>query len=106
MSTLYELIDKINNGHNSLFKESYGHYAVIFEEQTKRYTNLLHRFVDLCKTDKVELFSSPGRTEIGGNHTDHQLGHENVSTLERAFGKGKCNKLFNRLIGVIRIDLE
>jgi len=26
-------------------------------------------------TTKVCLFSTPGRTEIGGNHTDHQRGH-------------------------------
>ena len=25
-------------------------------------------------TDDVQLFSSPGRTEIGGNHTDHNYG--------------------------------
>ena len=25
--------------------------------------------------DRAELFSAPGRTEIGGNHTDHQHGH-------------------------------
>ena len=25
-------------------------------------------------TDKLGLYSAPGRTEIGGNHTDHQCG--------------------------------
>ncbi len=27
------------------------------------------------RTDEVELFSAPGRTELGGNHTDHQHGN-------------------------------
>ena len=27
-----------------------------------------------CADDEVALFSAPGRTEIGGNHTDHQRG--------------------------------
>ena len=26
------------------------------------------------KKDEIRLFSAPGRTEIGGNHTDHQHG--------------------------------
>lgn len=26
-------------------------------------------------TDRASLFSAPGRTELGGNHTDHQHGH-------------------------------
>ena len=26
------------------------------------------------RTDEVALFSAPGRTELGGNHTDHQRG--------------------------------
>ena len=27
------------------------------------------------RTDEIELFSAPGRTELGGNHTDHQRGN-------------------------------
>ena len=33
------------------------------------------RHVPDTSADDVALFSAPGRTEIGGNHTDHQLGH-------------------------------
>lgn len=40
-----------------------------------RYENLLERFSETFGKDRsVELFSAPGRTEIGGNHTDHQHG--------------------------------
>ena len=28
-----------------------------------------------CGTEEIELFSAPGRTELGGNHTDHQHGN-------------------------------
>ena len=43
--------------------------------QTERYEALLRRHETLfgCR-EKVALISAPGRTEIGGNHTDHNHG--------------------------------
>lgn len=43
-------------------------------EQRERYTRLLARAEELYGDEEVILVSAPGRTEIGGNHTDHQLG--------------------------------
>lgn len=41
-----------------------------------RFLNLLETFGQTFGFERtVELFSAPGRTEIGGNHTDHQLGN-------------------------------
>ena len=40
-----------------------------------RYCEAVDEFVNLYgQRDNVRLFSAPGRTEIGGNHTDHQHG--------------------------------
>lgn len=40
-----------------------------------RYSAACDAFEELFGSDReVELFSAPGRTEVGGNHTDHQLG--------------------------------
>ena len=40
-----------------------------------RYSEAVDEFVNLYgDKDNVRLFSAPGRTEIGGNHTDHQHG--------------------------------
>ena len=51
----------------------YGKEAV--EEQVKRYQELLAGFEKTFGEYKdVKLFSSPGRTEISGNHTDHNHG--------------------------------
>ncbi len=44
------------------------------EAQRSRYTNALSRFEQLFGDGPVELFSAPGRSEVGGNHTDHQRG--------------------------------
>ena len=43
--------------------------------QLKRYENAIDSFVNNFSTrDGLEIYSAPGRTEICGNHTDHQHG--------------------------------
>ncbi|MCQ2492903.1 MAG: galactokinase, partial [Lachnospiraceae bacterium] len=32
------------------------------------------KFEELCGENEVEIYSAPGRSEVGGNHTDHQFG--------------------------------
>lgn len=74
MSKISSLIEKINSGNNSLFKELYGNDSIVLKEQADRYASLMKEFNEVFGKDAVELFSSPGRTEIGGNHTDHNYG--------------------------------
>ena len=53
----------------------YGSDEAVLEEQTKRYAGLLRRHAELFgEQTGVQLVSAPGRTEIGGNHTDHNHG--------------------------------
>ena len=41
-----------------------------------RFLHILNHFrTQFCGTEEIELFSAPGRTELGGNHTDHQHGN-------------------------------
>lgn len=53
-------------------------FALLYSEKEtakKRYTDAVDEFEKLYgQRDGVRLFSAPGRTEIGGNHTDHQHG--------------------------------
>ena len=42
--------------------------------QKERYIKAIESFEDLFGEKEVEIYSAPGRSEIGGNHTDHQLG--------------------------------
>jgi len=44
------------------------------EENINRYVRAVEEFRKLFPDREVELFSSPGRTEIAGNHTDHNGG--------------------------------
>ncbi len=68
------LIEKINGGNNPFFKEIYGTDEAILKEQADRYIKYMNEFKSIYGNDDVMLLSSPGRTEVGGNHTDHQLG--------------------------------
>jgi len=74
MAKINALIEKIANGKNPLFQELYGVNEVVLNEQADRYAALMNEFKAVFTNDEVELFSSPGRTEIGGNHTDHNYG--------------------------------
>ena len=68
------LIEKINGGNNPLFKELYGTEEAVLKGQADRYIKYMDEFKSIYANDDVTLLSSPGRTEVGGNHTDHQLG--------------------------------
>jgi len=74
MATAENLIMKINNGDNKAFRELYGNDPAELKRNAERYSNLLNQFKSEFGTSDVEFFTSPGRTEIGGNHTDHNWG--------------------------------
>ena len=42
--------------------------------QRKRYRRAVLRFEELFGPGMAEVYSAPGRSEVGGNHTDHQHG--------------------------------
>ena len=42
--------------------------------QRDRYINALTKFSTYYKNTDVNIFSAPGRSEVMGNHTDHQHG--------------------------------
>ena len=53
----------------------YGRRDGMLVEQTGRYIGLLKRHEELFHENReVLMISAPGRTEIGGNHTDHNRG--------------------------------
>ncbi|MCK5906359.1 MAG: hypothetical protein KAG37_02145, partial [Flavobacteriales bacterium] len=74
MEKIEVLVEKLNSGSISIFSELYGDDTKVIKEQTERYISVLNKFSSKYTGDNVEVFSSPGRTEVGGNHTDHQLG--------------------------------
>ncbi len=58
----------------ALRTELYGHEEKAIRHQAARYQRLLDQYQQHFGDDDIQLFSTPGRTEIGGNHTDHNHG--------------------------------
>jgi galactokinase len=73
MATAEALIAKINKDNKTL-RELYGSNPTDLERHSKRYVDLIHRFTGVFGNADLTVFTSPGRTEIGGNHTDHNFG--------------------------------
>ncbi len=69
-----ELIKKIEGGElDARLKALYVDENLV-PCQKKRILGSIEKFMEIFKGGSVSLFSSPGRTEISGNHTDHQHG--------------------------------
>ena len=67
-----------------LLHEVYPHlYAKRYDknEMDERYISLLESHTKLFKNKDAKLFSTAGRSELGGNHTDHNLGKVLAATI-------------------------
>ena len=74
--TIQELCSALSGGRlDERFRELYGNGEREYLRQRARYLSAAEHFSRLCpECDDVRVFSASGRTEIGGNHTDHQHG--------------------------------
>ena len=70
------LKDSINSGALDIrFSKLYGSEESILAAQRARYSALIDEFCSLYGDDRdISLFSVPGRSELSGNHTDHNRG--------------------------------
>ena len=64
---------------NGGFSKQLAYLYACGEESTQQYAERYSEVIDGLETifgeaEEIALFSAPGRTEIGGNHTDHQHG--------------------------------
>ena len=59
--------------YQELLKDIYVDDAVL-SHQAERYVKAVEKFEELYGERDIEIYSAPGRSEVGGNHTDHQHG--------------------------------
>ena len=82
-----------------------------FEYQENRYSKLIENFRNHFTDTEFSLFSSPGRTELGGNHTDHNHGKVlaaavNLDTIAAAQVSGNSIvSIFSEGYAPISIDI-
>ncbi len=62
-----------NHAHRDLLLDIYLDESLM-DYQEARYVKAIEKFEALFGEAEVEIYSAPGRSEVGGNHTDHQFG--------------------------------
>ncbi len=98
------------------FKTIYGNDENVIDNQKKRYASLIRNYYENFNvSEKTWILSTPGRTELSGNHTDHNGGKViaasiNLDTLimfsrEEDYIKLKSDK-YNETFIVDISDLE
>ncbi len=65
-----------------LFRVLYGDEPETLAHHTGRYRQLVDKHRQIFSDDDVQLFSAPGRVEIGGNHTDHNAGQVLTASVD------------------------
>jgi galactokinase len=76
MAPIHQIVEALKTGKaDALLIKLYGNKPGMLQKQVERYSRAIEEFKSLfpAQTD-IELFSCPGRTEVGGNHTDHNGG--------------------------------
>jgi galactokinase len=66
----------------ALFARLYGRDSETFREQSERYNRILREFGKLFPSGDMHWFSAPGRTELCGNHTDHNAGRVLAASID------------------------
>ncbi len=64
-----------------LLYKLYGKDNRVIQKQIRRYEKIIKQYQNYFSSTPVHLFSAPGRTEIGGNHTDHNAGRVLAATI-------------------------
>lgn len=74
MKLATQIIEDIRNGQaDALLTDIYVDESLL-DTQKERYIAAIEKFISLYGDKEVEVFSAPGRSEVSGNHTDHQHG--------------------------------
>jgi len=95
-------------------QQVYGCNAEEAQKYVARFVHITEGFAETFENNRNEigLYSAPGRTEIGGNHTDHQLGcvlagSVNLDIIAAAALNGtKEIRFFSEGYGMTVIDLK
>jgi galactokinase len=97
----------------NLFSKLYGKEENLIQSQVGRYKGIVEQFQTVFGAQDFQLFSSPGRSEIGGNHTDHNHGKVltasiNLDSVAAAAktGDGKIRLFSKEYREMFEIDLN
>ena len=84
----------------------------MLDYQNSRYQQAIRKYEEIYGAGEVEIYSAPGRSEVGGNHTDHQHGEVLAASinLDAVAIVGKSEEARVRVVSdgypMITIDLS
>lgn len=107
-----DLVKNINDGkYDKRFIDIYVDETQL-EYQKERYVRAVEKFSELFDSEEIEIFSAPGRSEVCGNHTDHQRGKVLATSINQdtiaIVSKKNDNKIVIAPEGyeVVEVDLD
>ena len=71
-----------------LLKEVYGET----EKSSQRFEKLAENYEKCFQSSQMEFFSAPGRTEIVGNHTDHNGGKVIAASINIGYHRRRVSQ--------------
>lgn len=81
MGTTKKIVEQIKNGqYDGKLLDIYVDEKSL-SYQKERYINAVKRYEEIFGDEEIAIYSAPGRSEIGGNHTDHQKGEVLVGAV-------------------------
>ncbi|MCI8505025.1 MAG: galactokinase [Lachnospiraceae bacterium] len=84
----------------------------LVEGQKKRYGKAIERYEEIFGGGQIEIYSTPGRSEVGGNHTDHQYGRVLATSINLdaiavvGFNEENCIRILSEGYEMITVDLS
>lgn len=94
----------IEGKYTPLFREIYLDESML-DYQKNRYAEAVEKFEELFGEKDIEIYSAPGRSEVGGNHTDHQQGKV-LATSINLDAIGVVSRISEPLIRVVSEGYE
>lgn len=106
-----EILKKFENKEfDDVLKKLYPNTGEVIDYQRKRYTDMINKSISLFGDTDVEIYSAPGRTEVGGNHTDHQHGEVLAASINLDAIAVVSNNFHNKIkiysIGYAPIEID
>lgn len=106
-----EILKKFENKEfDDVLKKLYPNTGEVIDYQRKRYTDMINKSISLFGDTDVEIYSAPGRTEVGGNHTDHQHGEVLAASINldaiAVVSNNSHNKINIYSIGYAPIEID
>ena len=110
MTNIHELKNRLLNGeYDAFFVEELGYDIKI---AAQRVCAAVEKFDKNFADEKCAIFSAPGRTELGGNHTDHQRGNILAAAVNAdmlcvaSVTDNNCISIVSEGFGKVSVDLD